>query len=132
MLSRVLLLSILGAAIACSGGASGEPTGPTYPTGTTPGGTTQPPGGSSPADTATTNEIDVGDDFFTPRLTRVSVGTRVTWTWRGSNNHDVVLPGGTRSPAQSRGTFSNTFTAAGVYPYNCSLHSGMTGTVIVR
>lgn len=128
---RVLMVVLVGMVVAC-GGSTAEPPakGPTTPGPITGGGGGG--GGTTGGDTVATDAIDVRDDFFTPPLVRVGVGTTVTWTWRGMSLHDVVLPGGVRSPVQSAGTFRHTFTAAGTYPYNCTLHSGMTGTIIVR
>jgi plastocyanin len=44
--------------------------------------------------------------------------------------HDVSGDG-FKSEIQSEGTFSHTFEDSGGYPYGCSLHSGIRGTVTV-
>jgi len=45
-------------------------------------------------------------------------------------SHDVSGDG-FKSEVQTEGTFSHTFADAGDYPYVCTLHSGMRGTVTV-
>lgn len=70
---------------------------------------------------------------FTPAELTVPVGATVTWTNRHGARHDVVAADGTfESPLFGEGeTFSFTFTAAGEYPYVCTIHPGMEGTIIV-
>ena len=70
---------------------------------------------------------------FTPAELTVPVGATVTWTNRHGARHDVVAADGTfTSPLFGEGeTFSFTFTAPGEYPYVCSIHPGMEGTIIV-
>jgi len=70
---------------------------------------------------------------FTPAELTVPVGATVTWTNRHGARHDVVAADGTfESPLFGEGeTFSFTFTEAGEYPYVCTIHPGMEGTIIV-
>ena len=78
---------------------------------------------------------------FVPSSITVSVGTTVTWTNQDSFAHTVESGVRGASDAGSLfksgdlnqgGTFSLTFTTAGTYPYFCSVHPGMDGTVIVK
>jgi plastocyanin len=72
---------------------------------------------------------------FNPSILTVKVGTTVTWTNKDPDTHDVTsdprglfsqqLPG-------SGGTFSYTFTTAGTYNYVCTLHTGMSGSIVVK
>jgi plastocyanin len=92
----------------------------------------------------TTAAVDVGDDFFksvrnmsqNPAVDTVAVGGKVTWTWRGAIGHSVQSlgpPSFTSSVVQTSGTYSFTFTAAGTYNYDCSVHGlAMTGKIVVR
>ena len=83
----------------------------------------------------TSNSITVGNNFFDPSTTTVAVGTQVTWTWAaGDVAHSVTFDnGGPASPTQSSGSFSYTFTSAGVYHYHCVIHGqSMSGTVTVQ
>jgi plastocyanin len=107
----------------CGGGGYGNsPTAPST-TGTTTGTTTG----------STSNAITIADNSFTPITTTVAPGTTATWTWKGSNQHDVTFDDGTKSSTQSSGTYQRTFAAAGTYPYHCSIHgTAMSGTITVK
>jgi plastocyanin len=87
---------------------------------------------------ADTIMVDADTNFFSPAQVTVAVGDTVTWTFNGL--HTVTsgangMPDGLfDSGFQSSGTFSFTFTAAGDFPYYCSLHfdcCGMEGLVHV-
>jgi plastocyanin len=62
------------------------------------------------------------------------VGTTVTWRNTDSTSHTstsnatgwnsgIIAPGG---------QFSFAFQAAGTFPYRCTIHPGMVGSVVVR
>jgi plastocyanin len=74
------------------------------------------------------------DNFtFEPAKLTVKVGTTVTWKNRDDIPHTVVSAGKFRSKAMDTDdSYSFTFTAAGDYPYFCSLHPHMTGTITVE
>jgi plastocyanin len=106
-------------------GNDDDPTGP--PVG--------PPGNND--DPVATTSVDVRDNFFQPRAIVVSPEATVTWTWQGSDIHDVTWASGIDlpdSPVQSSGTFSVTMPAEeGVYAYQCEVHgAAMSGTVQVE
>jgi len=70
--------------------------------------------------------------FTVPSVT-VAVGGTVTWTI-GAIPHNVIFS--SSGAPQSIGTTSSTsasrtFATAGTFPYECTLHAGMTGTVNV-
>lgn len=75
-------------------------------------------------------EVAVRDNLFAPAAIEVPAGTTVTWTWEGRHSHNVV-GNGFESPVQTSGTFARTFDAAGVHDYECTLHGGMRGSVVV-
>lgn len=85
------------------------------------------PGASS---AASTHEVAVKDNFFAPARLSVHKGDRVTWRWRGDFAHNVTGKGW-GSPLISRGTYSRTFRRAGTFRYVCTLHSGMSGRIVV-
>jgi len=97
--------------------------------------------GAATTTAAETTTAAAGSEFavvmesfaFTPAELTVPVGATVTWTNRHGARHDVVAADGTfTSPLFGEGeTFSFTFTAPGEYPYVCSIHPGMEGTIIV-
>jgi plastocyanin len=69
---------------------------------------------------------------FSPASVEVAVGGTVTWHNDDNETHNASGEGVTianTNPGQSR---SQVMPNAGSFPYNCTLHSGMSGTVIVR
>jgi plastocyanin len=77
--------------------------------------------------------VSVQDNLFSPQQATVSVGTTVTWTWTGSNQHNVTFNGGPASPTQTAGQYQRLFTAPGSYPYLCTVHGAlMSGTVVAE
>jgi plastocyanin len=62
------------------------------------------------------------------------VGDSVTWINNDSTTHTSTSDGGTwdsGSIAPGR-AFSQRFSAAGTFPYHCTLHPGMVGTIRVQ
>ena len=82
-------------------------------------------------------------DAYSPNPIQVSVGTTVTWTNNDSQPHTVTSGSNGQpdnkfnsspnfTPLLNPGqTFSFTFTEEGNYPYFCTLHPNMVGTVSV-
>jgi plastocyanin len=129
--ARMALLFAITAA-----GCGGSSTAPN--SGGTPPGNNPPP---SPGSTST--NLTVGNNFFDPSATTISVNSKVTWTWdacggdgyggQTCTSHGIVFDDGANSGAQSQGTWSRTFTAAGTYKYHCSTHgAAMAGTIVVQ
>jgi len=82
----------------------------------------------------TTAEVKVDNFSFGPATLTVAVGTTVTWTNRDDIPHTIVS---TEKVFKSKvldtdEKFSFTFDKAGTYPYFCSIHPKMTGSVVVR
>jgi plastocyanin len=80
------------------------------------------------------NTVTVGNNFFSPADLSVAPGTTVTWNWAaGAVEHNVTFDDGEHSATQSSGSFPRTFSAAGTYPYHCTIHgvAAMHGTVTV-
>jgi plastocyanin len=125
---KTLAATALVVAASCGGGGTGYAT--TGPTGGTTGGTQT--GGSTGA--VQTNAISVNNDFFAPITAQVAVGSTVTWTWAsGASAHNVTFNDGPASGDKTSGdTYSRTFSTAGTFNYRCTLHGGMTGSVIVQ
>jgi plastocyanin len=70
---------------------------------------------------------------FAPTITRVPVGTSIRFLNTSNIEHAVVGRSGTWGseilPVGKE--FSETFAAAGTYPYSCPLHPGMVGAIVV-
>lgn len=84
--------------------------------------------------TATTSAV------FTPQLMTIGRGGAtgtVTWTFQAEPHTvtwDSQPPGATVAdiPVTSSTSVSRDFTIAGTYEYHCSIHSGMTGSILVQ
>lgn len=72
---------------------------------------------------------------FNPASLSVKVGTKVTWTNSDSAPHTVVSdPNGNMFNSQTLqegDSFSFTFDKVGSFPYHCSIHPDMRGTIVV-
>lgn len=131
----VLSAALLLVSVACGGARkdTGLPAGPTAEPITTKG------------------AVQVKDNVFDPKETRVKVGEPVTWLFAGSAQpHNVEAEDGSFNSHQgcgptatdkcSKGTdpdFVFTFRKAGEFPYICAIHGfkggiGMAGKVIVE
>jgi plastocyanin len=104
--------------------------------GVAPGNGPPDPGDGGPV---ATTSVSVRDNFFEPRDIVVAPGATVTWTWLGSQVHNVTWVGAAlpSSPNQTSGSFGATMPSApGTRVYYCTLHgtptSGMRGTVQVE
>jgi len=81
-----------------------------------------------------TAEVKVDNFSFGPATLTVPVGMTVTWTNRDDIPHTIVS---TDKVFKSKvldtdEKFSFTFAKAGTYPYFCSIHPKMTGSVVVQ
>jgi len=90
--------------------------------------------GAATAGAASPPKVAVGDNYFKPTKLTVPAGATVTWTWRGSNTHNVTVVSGPqkfRSPDQDNGTYTRTVTKTGTYRIVCTFHPGMVMTLKV-
>jgi amicyanin len=89
-----------------------------------------------PNNAAANPAVTVGMDHntFIPSEITVAPGTTVTWVNNEAMPHTVVDQNkGFRSKMLAKeATFSFTFTTAGDYDYQCSIHPNMKGKVIVK
>ncbi len=81
---------------------------------------------------------ELTDDAYQPNPIEVTVDDTVTWTNDDIAQHTVTSGEGGEPNGEfdsgimpSGGTFEHTFTEAGEYPYFCTLHPNMVGTVSV-
>ncbi|MEP6831815.1 MAG: CHRD domain-containing protein [Gemmatimonas sp.] len=78
-------------------------------------------------------EATVGNQFTPPTVT-IATGGTVTWGFASVLHNVTFSSGGAPSaiPNTSGQQVSRTFPTAGRFDYDCTLHPGMTGTVIVQ
>jgi len=89
---------------------------------------------AEPAADGAKQQVNIDNFSFKPKKLTVPVGTTVTWTNHDDVPHTVVSTKKRfASPAlDTDQRFSYRFTARGTYPYYCSVHPMMTGTVVVK
>ena len=72
---------------------------------------------------------------FTPTQLTIRVGQSVLWDFP-ADQHNVIFQNRTGKPndipTTSGQQVTRTFATAGTFPYDCTLHPGMSGTVIVN
>ena len=71
---------------------------------------------------------------YAPNPITVAVGGTVTWTNNDTTSHTATATNGAFSSGTiaPNGKFSMTFPTAGSFPYRCTFHPGMVGTVTVQ
>jgi plastocyanin len=123
---RTALFGLMISAAACGGSSAYNATAPTNnnnPTG--------------PVTPVATNSVTATTALsFSPQSIVVPVGTTVSWTFQAVG-HNVTFNSVAGAPPSILGsnantTLSATFTTAGTFPYQCTIHPGMTGTVTVQ
>jgi plastocyanin len=93
-------------------------------------------GGSGNRPPIATQTVQISNFSFQLSTIRIKAGTTVTWIQKDSAIHTVTStnPAGlfdSRNLAQGQ-QFTFTFSNPGTYEYQCSIHTSMTGKVIVE
>jgi len=119
--------------------ASATPTGDTSTVGTAATPPTAAIASASPSvvaspSPAATAEVRISDFRFDPPTITVALGTTVVWTNLGPTDHTTTSKQGLWDSRilHAGQTFRFTFRQPGTYPYWCTLHPEMLGTVVVR
>lgn len=123
MRASMMILPLAAAILACGG--SSDSTGP----GTTGGGGG---GGSGPV---VTTSVEMKSTAFTPAAIKVASGATVTWTNSDGFNHNVTFDNAAVAPSGNFATGTKSLVmpaAAGTYTYKCTIHPGMSGSVLVQ
>ena len=89
---------------------------------------------SRPVLASSVANVSIGDFFFSPSAVTINVNDQVKWTWIGSVGHTTTSNTGLwDSGVRGNGaTFVSTFTTAGSFPYHCTVHPFMMGTITVQ
>lgn len=130
MIALLILATLL---IGCGGGTAPADSGNNTPP------PNQPGTPASPAATALVSMSASGDayggtsNFFSPNAVSIVVAGRVTWRNATNVSHNITFsgapaPAATLAPAAE---YEQTFGAVGSFPYQCTLHAGMNGTITV-
>lgn len=123
MRHHAALLVLAALVVSCGGSSS---------TGTTNGTPTIP---STPATPVATTSVAMQNSAFSPANIQVGTGAVVTFTNNDATNHNVTFANATVGTTGNYASGSKTLTmpaAAGDYPFRCTLHGGMSGTVTVK
>jgi plastocyanin len=119
----VLALSACGGGGAATGGAPSQGTA-----------ASQAAAACAKATAAGSVAASIKDFKFDPADVTAKAGDTITWTNNDSTGHTVTVD---NQPACDTGTIapgstgSITFSVAGTYPFHCSIHSSMKGTITV-
>ncbi len=113
--------------VAAAGQSSNVVDTMTPATGTIAGGS-----GGTPTPTPAPRTVTIQNFAFSPTPLNIKVGDTVVWTNRDSAPHTVTGSGGMASPTlNTNDTYSLKFNTVGTFTYQCSIHSSMTGSVVV-
>lgn len=92
------------------------------------GGSSAPP----PSDTSSKVTVTEKGFAFTPAEVKVKVGETVTFVNEDSAPHQVSIDGTDLGNQNTGDSVTWTAKAAGSFPYVCTIHPAMTGTVVVE
>jgi plastocyanin len=117
------------AAAACSTGSSPAPAT------VAPTTASAAPAASAAGSPATAGSgVTIKGFTFGPTTLTVSPGTTVVWMNEDSTGHTVTAVDGSfdSKTLDSGATFSQAFPTVGTFAYHCTIHSSMTGTIVVK
>lgn len=129
----IIILVVIAAAIVLIGRNKNNDTLPTASTNTTQS-TSTPSSTTNTTKAVAAESVTIENLAFSPSAITVKVGTTVTWTNKDSMRHNVASDDGSMPDGPLLGqneTYKFTFTKAGTYPYHCSVHPSMHGSVVV-
>jgi plastocyanin/phosphatidylethanolamine-binding protein (PEBP) family uncharacterized protein len=80
------------------------------------------------------NQVSIVGMSFSPATITIQVGQSVTWVNTDSVPHTSTSDTGVWDSGTigAGASFTRAFTTPGTFPYHCSFHTGMTGTVVVQ
>ena len=77
--------------------------------------------------------VEISGFAFNPQTATVKVGTQDTWTNKDSATHSLKAEDGSfdSGPINQGESFTFQFNTPGSFPYICTIHPSMQGTIIV-
>ncbi len=87
---------------------------------------------SLPVEVPLAASVDISSFSFSPSLLNIKPGTTVTWTNSDAVPHTVKFADFLSDAMEEGQSFSYTFNDSGIFEYSCSIHSSMTGKIIVQ
>ena len=78
--------------------------------------------------------VQINNSVYSPNPITMKVGQQVNWKNNDSITHTATLDGmfnNVISPMSAQGA-PVTMSAAGTFNYHCTIHPGMTGTIVVQ
>jgi len=92
---------------------------------------------ASTVSTAGGSAITIKNFAFDPAVLTVKPGTMVTWLNQDGAPHAIASDttsavAFSSDPLATGASYAFMFTRPGTYPYHCSIHPSMTGTIIVQ
>jgi plastocyanin len=80
------------------------------------------------------NEVWIKDTAYNPSTITVNAGTTVKWTNKDAVTHTVTSTTGLFDSGNigNGDIYTHQFGTSGSYPYTCTLHPAMSGTVVVN
>ena len=83
------------------------------------------------AHAASTTTVTLKDISFKRSTVRIARGASVKWLWKdGDTPHNVTFKT-KHSKTQKKGSYSLRFSRVGTFTYQCTIHPGMNGKVVV-
>src|SRR3954453_1710703 len=76
--------------------------------------------------------VSIAGFAFNPGTIKVHAGDTITWTNQDAASHTATGDGFDTGTIGTGSSASVTFKTAGTFAYHCSIHSTMTGTVVVE
>jgi|tagenome__1003787_1003787.scaffolds.fasta_scaffold20534415_2 plastocyanin len=76
--------------------------------------------------------VSIAGFAFNPGTIKVHAGDTITWTNQDAASHTATGDGFDTGTIGTGASASVTFDTAGTFAYHCSIHSSMTGTVVVE
>ena len=126
-----LIVAVLGLVMGCGGGADSSANGGS----STGGGSGSAAAPTAPNEPTSSNTIVIKDFSYTPASLTVAPGTKITVVNQDQAPHTVTANDKSFDSSTIEGGGRGEFTAPtkpGTYPYICTIHQYMTGTLIVK